>query len=341
MDPQRIFFVVVLMLFVFLIWKYSWKIQLMYNSVGTSMYTPESFTTVPGREAQRALKRSFVEGKKIASQKGIIFAGLLRDSAEALPAIRKKVERIGSKFRDYKVLLVENNSVDGTRDMLLRWARENPRVTVLGCGVNAKQCAITQGAAAKATEGHSVYRSRIEKMVNLRNIYLEYIQSDPEFDTTRYDYTAVWDLDTIGVTYLDGIFDTIYKLSQPRSEALSAVCAHGIYRWLGVLPLYYDTYAHLDYGDDFHIDNKLQHDIRKGIATGIGHKRGQPLVPVKSCFSGFTIYRTSDLMSSQVKYTMTPLSEKNLECEHVRLNSSLPGEVAMNPSMINLVLLNK
>ena len=117
----------------------------MYNSSVTSIYTPESFTIYPG--AERDLENSFVQGKRIAAEKGIIFTGLLRDAGKAIPAIRKKVEQVGSKFKNYRVLLVENNSKDGTREKLLQWAKENPRVTILGCGVNVEECSI-QGAAS-------------------------------------------------------------------------------------------------------------------------------------------------------------------------------------------------
>ena len=37
---------------------------------------------------------------------------------------------------------------------------------------------------------------------------------------------------------------------------------------------------------------------------------------------------------------MTPEKQDNLECEHVRLHKKLNGEIYMNPSMINLVMLN-
>lgn len=337
----KVLFFVTLLITAVMIWKYSWKVQLMYNSSVTSIYTPTTFPVL--RNAESKLQHSFIEGKKIAADEGVIFTGLLRDSADAIPAIKKKVELIGSNFARYKVLIVENNSSDNTRELLLQWVRENPRVTILGCGINKGKCDI-KGSAAKATNGHSVYHSRIEKMVNLRNIYLDHIRSHPEeFHTGLYKYTAIWDLDTIGVVYLDGIFDTIYQLSQPENNDLSAVCAHGIYRWLGSVPLYYDTYAHLDHSDEFHIDSKLQHDIKTGLINGM-HVRGEPMSRVKSCFSGFTIYKTRDLMAPNVEYNMTPNAGKpgaNLECEHVRLNATLPGKMALNPSMINLVLLNK
>ena len=38
-----------------------------------------------------------------------------------------------------------------------------------------------------------------------------------------------------------------------------------MYRWLGYLTMYYDTFAHLDWNDNFKISNKLQHDIKKGL----------------------------------------------------------------------------
>lgn len=329
-KPYVILFFISLLLLSFIIYSKSWKVQLMYNSLGTSIYTPESFSVRTGKES--SLNEKIVKGRNLAKNKRIIITGLLRDSSKNIKYIRKKIEKIGSAFKDYKVIIVENNSSDDTREKLLEWKNLSNKVTILGCGINAKKCNLT-GILSKKSEGHSVYRKRIEKMVNLRNIYLDYIRNNKELH--NYNYTIVWDLDTISITYLDGIFTSIYEL---HNRNISAICALGVYRWLGVMPLYYDTYAHIDYGDNFHIDSKLKHDIQKGIQKGLEYKRGDDLVRVKSCFSGFTIYKTKDLLN--IKYTMTP-SKNNLECEHVRLNKKLPNGIYLNPSMINFVLYNK
>jgi hypothetical protein len=246
---------------------------------------------------------------------------------ERIGEIKKKAEALGNLFKDYRILIVENDSSDGTRDKLLAWAAQNPKVTILGCGHNAPQCKIPK---TPKTDGHGVDRPRIEKMVYLRNIYLQEIKE-------RYadsDYVAVWDLDSIGSVYLDGVAHTMGLFG--IDPEISVVCANGIYRW-GSLTLFYDSYATVDKGEVFHIDMKTPHDIRKGLLEH-QHVRGDNPIEVESCFSGFAIYKTQDLLDKNVFYDMS--DETNLECEHTRLNKKIKGRKIINPSMINLILLN-
>ena len=127
---------------------------------------------------------------------------MIRDVAGRVPLIREKVERLGEAFADYVVLIVENDSKDGTRRLLLEWAARNPKVKVLGCHsvgggrgdggevVPAESCSVP---SAPKTDGHSVDRPRIEKMVKLRNVYLDEIKRK----YSSWNFAAMWDLDPI------------------------------------------------------------------------------------------------------------------------------------------------
>lgn len=304
-----------------------------------SLLTPDGnngFAIEYGKEKE--LKLISTKGFEIAKNKRMIICTLLRDAANKINEIRKRSESIGKMFADYRILVVENDSSDGTRKKLLKWKKENPRVIILGCGVDQNVCRLR--SASSKTDGHGVDRKRIQKMVTLRNIYLDFIKNSSVL--RNFDYTTVWDLDIVGSVYLDGVANTIAQFEKISSA--NAICGYGMYRW-GFLKLYYDTYAHIDFGDKFHIDLKTLHDLKKGIGIS-KYKRGHPLIPVVSCFSGFTIYKTSSLLNDNVRYDMSH-PDKNLECEHVRLNRKL-GEfnsptqpsVYLNPSMIHFVLLN-
>ena len=324
----RFLFFVTLIIFILVIWKWYWKIQLMYNSSIVSMYTPDSFA-IP-ENLKENYDNAVKDGFNVSRTKKVVFAALVRDVEERMPEIEKKVEKMGKMFADYRVLIVENDSKDGTRKYLLGWARRNPRVTILGCGHNAPSCSIKKASAK--TDGHGVDRQRIQKMVDLRNIYLEEIKTNPEL--RNYDYAIFWDLDMIGSVYLDGVAHSMSYLDN-RTD-VDVVCAYGIYRW-GLLTLFYDTYALLHKGEPFHIDMKTVHDIRKGLWEA-KYDRGEDPVEVDSCFSGFAIYRVNSLLPDDVLYDMSP--NNNLECEHVRLNIKIKGKKTVNPSMINLVLEN-
>ena len=144
-------------------------------------------------------------------------------------------------------------------------------------------------------------------------------------------------MDSIASVYLDGILNTMGFLSESK-DTIDVVCAYGIYRWM-FFTLFYDTYALLHPNEKFHIKDKWKHDIRKGIWE-LKYNRGDPLVDVDSCFSGFAIYRIEPLLDPEVRYDMTPESEGNVECEHVRFHRKLKGRKVVNPGMIHYILLN-
>jgi hypothetical protein len=316
-----------------MLWKWYWRLQMMYNSTNLSLYTPDVFS-IDDPKRQDVYENMSRKGLKEAGLKRVVFAALVRDVEERLPEIKRKVERIGKIFKDYRVLIVENDSKDNTRRELLRWAKINPRVEVLGCGRNSKECSIKLAKAK--TDGHYVDRQRIEKMVFLRNIYLKEIKDS----YSTYDYAIFWDLDTIGTVYLDGICNSLGYMASGVDDAaghdISVMCANGIYKW-GPLTLFYDTYATVLPGESFHIDMKTSHDIRKGLWEA-RYELGDSPVEVDSCFSGFAIYRVEALLPDGVVYDMS--GDDNLECEHVRLNMKIKGRKMINPSMINLVLEN-
>jgi len=310
-----------------MLWKWYWTVQITYNPAAISLYTPETFTFETDEEEKRY--DAMVDlGIDDASSKRVVIASLVRDVERSLPEIIKKAESVGKMFKDYVVLVVENDSKDKTRELLLRWAVKNPKVTILGCGVNVNECHMPK---APKTDGHYVDRTRIQKMVDLRNVYLDYIKEH----YLDFDYTMMWDLDMIGSVYLDGIQHSLGYLSQHPD--VDVVCSYGIYHW-AFFTLFYDTYALLHRNETFHIDHKTIHDIRKGMWEA-KYSRGNQPIEVDSCFSGFAIYRTASLADDAVRYDMS--GPDNLECEHVRLNKKIGGKKVVNPSMINLVLLNE
>jgi len=329
LRPHTILFVAAAACLGVMILKYYWKIQMMYNSSVLSFYTPDTFPISDEGKDDYTSKCDI--GEKYASTQNVIITSLLRDIVHRLPEIRKKAEKVGGMFKDYRILIVENDSTDGTRGELLSWAGENPKVVILGCGYGAEECKLPK---MPKTEGHGVDRPRIEKMVRLRNIYLEEIKL--HYPAKEWPYTIMWDLDMIGSIYLDGIANTMGLMATGKDT--DVVCSYGIYRW-GITTLFYDTYALLHLGENFQIEDKTIHDIRKGWWEA-KYQRGDEPFEVDSCFSGFAIYKTSSFEDRDKKIEYDMSGPDNLECEHVRLNKKIKGKKFVNPSMINFVLLN-
>jgi len=278
--------------------------------------TPDSFPLTHRKRFSQKVQDGFQRMKHLR----VNICGLLRDVGDRMDDIIKKVEGVGNLFDSYTVFIVENDSEDNTREKLLEWSEKNPHVVILGCGINKEKCNLN----LQRTQGHSVTRNRIEKMTHLRNIYLEYSKQVPS------DYTIVWDMDVLGALYHDGLANTLsYMESQP---SIDAMCSFGMYRFYP-LNIYYDTYAHIEKGDTFHIDKKSLHDFQKGFLE-VRYARGEEPREVVSCFSGFTVYRSKSI--ERVQYENPG---DNLECEHVGFNRKL-NKVLLNPSMIHLIMRN-
>lgn len=268
-------------------------------------------------------------GKKHLSESSVVFCGLLKNCSKNIPHIKKSLYDILSKCRDYKVLIVENDSIDNTRARLLEWSREDSNVIVLGCGVNREECKI-YSIRVNNLKDHS--RKRMDKMVYLRNIYLEYIYSN----FSKYDYTIVYDFDINGKLFMDGFYNCFYNLL--NNTDINAISPNSFrYNYENNKffkpTIYHDPYAFIkdnpiteeDYIDD---EKKL---IDVDIITNT-----EKLTRVKSAFAGITIYRTKSLYGKY--YTTFDIADKAI-CEHAGLNFQV-SNIYIDPKFEYLILDN-
>lgn len=301
-----------------------WRYQMTFCPEYLDEWTPSEF---PRNKKNAQRYETMTElGYRHMSTSSIIVAIMVRDMGDRMDSVRERVYRLVRHFKDYLIMVVENNSVDNTRAQLQAWHAKDANVRVIGCDVADDVCEIP--IASVKTVGHSVYYRRIAKMVYLRNLYLTEIKQL----SMHYDYVAMWDVDVIGSLFTDGVANSLgWMASDPSIDMISA---YGAYRKLG-LWVYYDTYAHQNLGEHFDIKYKMRHDFEKALFTQ--HAVGDDLVRIESGFGGFTLYRTEVLLPNHVVYDMS--EDDNLECEHTRLHRHLKRKY-MNPSMINLILYN-
>lgn len=265
-------------------------------------------------------------GLDFFKEKKLIITGLVRDSNGNMETIKSNVAKLANLFNDYCVLIVENDSKDQTRQSLLDWAKTNDKITILGCGENADTCQLD--LPRTVIHGHD--SSRIRKMVLLRNIYMDYIEKNPDrFDD--FDFLVALDMDILGTFYDDGIASSAwYFMNDPKIQGL---CANGINFWnlaVTIVRRYHDPYAHLETGDQ---EYKL---------PSIGPYWTVPTCSedpwkVKSCFNGFTIYRLSSIVGKQYKLEG---SNDRAVCEHVSFNKQLDA-MYMAPYLVFVVIENR
>ena len=263
------------------------------------------------------------EGLNKMKRKKVIFAGLLRDGEKRIPSMIAKIEAVGKYWKDYRVVIVENDSTDRTRELLLEWRKYNPRVTVLGCGENVKTCKLQ----LPATPDHSWKPSRIRKMAHLRNIYMEYIQEK----LFTWDYLFVIDMDIVGNLYIDGVADSVAQME--NNKELDALASYGVAP-RGNGWYFYDPFSHVEKGHSEIWNNaheKLNHDAAVWLQSRYSY--GDKLEYVRSSFGGATLYKLSKVISSRYDY-----AEDKYACEHVFFHKDL--NMAINPSMWHMVFKN-
>jgi len=252
----------------------------------------------------------------------LIICALLRDSESTIHLVRRQSEAVGKLFADYTILVVENDSHDNTRLKLLEWAKQNQKVQVLGCeGVNLSSCSLRMDP----TLIHDRASGRIDKMVKLRNVYLDYIRSNPKLSSAQI--ALIWDMDIQGSFYLDGLGLTGYYFKKGiDNKQIDAMCANGVADVGDRIETgkYYDPYAHEDIGQ-----------TRTFTTVDDIDPPACSLSPmhVRSCFNGFTFYRLPSILAR--RYSLEKSGEKEAICEHVGVHRGM--NIYLNPGMVYLM----
>ena len=234
----------------------------------------------------------------------VVFCGLARNVERALPRVIQNLERCGSLFRSYRVVVFENDSEDRTGDLLETWADRNSRVQLLR----------ESFAWPKWEQDESP--ARMAAMAKARNRLLDAVA-----DLEGLDYVIVTDLDLPKGFSTDGLATTF-----ARSE-WDAVGSNSL--WVPPTgqpprrPLYFDTWA-LDLGTEA--------PTLGGPAHPHGFERGGPLVPVRSSFGGLAVYRFEAYVCG-ARYA-------GPRCEHIAFHEGLQergyGRHFLNPSQVVL-----
>lgn len=269
----------------------------------------------------------------------IVFCGLMRQAAHLVSAVRTRVETLGALFADYHVVIVENNSTDGTRAQLLAWAAaDHDHITVL-CDsefmTNQPECQLDGILARSDDPTHKSNEvTRIRKMSMLRNLYVRYIRRH----FAQWDYAMVLDLDLQGTLFVDSVLHAVHTLSD--NDDVDVVAANG-QLWNPLLGRYgyYDSFAFVghDQGRTYWTDGgeKQLHDwyVHDRITARLQHQH-DPL-PVRSAFGGCALYR----MHSFLRGAYGHARDKQLCCEHSFFHQKM--NVLIDPHFVFLIDINQ
>lgn len=256
-------------------------------------------------------------------EKSIIVCGIVRDAANGLKGNIPVIDEVCSWFGDYKIVFYENDSRDGTDELLQQWSKRDPeRIHILSECSGASSPVPTKGES-----GFNPFFSarRIAKMVELRNRYMDYI------DTQGWgaDYLMVVDMDVRQIC-VEGI-----RSSFLADKDWDVVTAFGYSTSPQLKRRYHDTYALTEYGmENVPQTEKMVKDLAAKYELLL---RGKDWVRVFSAFGGMAIYCFEKVKG--LRYRLIPNKDTRVEvhCEHYSLYSQMAesGEtkVYINPLM--------
>jgi hypothetical protein len=289
-------------------------------------------------------EENLLKGEEEMKKHKVVIVGITRDNAPDIQVMIKNIENIGNKFKDYRVILFENDSKDGTKKMLHSWWIKNKKVKVLSKSYNNLK---------------TPNRKFISEM---RNKYLATLES-PEYKS--FDIILALDMDMSYGIDVRGVEDSFSKIKD-----WDAVCSNGIFNAKGKM---YDVFSFRDAEfpwtptqwqeicTDKNNKNYNWHNLcKKGAkfqkdsaysATFSNKLRsrnklywllivpqaqkiylpGGDLIEVESCFGGAAFYKRKAI--ENCKYDSV-----NGDSEHVAFNTCIKkqnnGKIVMNPSQV-------
>lgn len=270
---------------------------------------------------------------KRCKQETIIFTGLCQDHGKkVLSQWMPLVGKIRKSFRDYRIIIVENDSRDDTREWLLQEAEKDENFIVL-CDdkkpENTRTCQLGRRSIQTQQDKEQNLTQRISTLATFRQVYWNYIQ----LNYSNFDYMCVLDWDLEGNLSLPGFFHGLYYVRNYSD----VVACNSFYQSKDMFFIY-DTYPLLNhYRCDYLQENKSLEDIRvkKSMHNKILYGSAYP-IPVESAFGGLALYNIQSLQNKKASYTATPLCP--IECEHTTFHKNLT--VHIDPWMTFLILKN-
>ncbi|MFM7207142.1 MAG: hypothetical protein ACKO4T_10800 [Planctomycetaceae bacterium] len=257
----------------------------------------------PLEAAAESYGRACRRGYAVMARSRVAITGLARNLAAVLPLTIRRIETLAGCFADCRVVVFENDSTDGTRDVLRRWAAADRRIT-LSC----EDCRDPVNPATRCLE-------RADRMARYRRRCQELVLDS----CGGFAFTIVVDLDMLGGWSIDGLASTF------GHDGWDFVGSNGLVlrrRGLAINHLQqYDTWA-------LRFDPGLT-PLSTVVAAAYVYGRGEPLVPVTSCFGGLGVYTMAAYAAGRYETG---------EIEHATFHRSLRAagrdRLFLNPSQI-------
>lgn len=261
--------------------------------------------------------------QKEISEQSFIICSIVRDAEKGLRHNIPVIEHFCKMTRSYQVIVFENDSKDGTKELLQEWAASDSNVHVF-CEDNKKFSGSYASEPTPKNVNPFYSRKRIGKMVELRNQYMDYIWQH----NLSADYLMVVDLDVDRIG-LPGIISCFQ-----HDADWDAVTAFGYSFGPKLRKRYHDTFALEEYGT---IDTPLTEKDINELQDKYRNLKGNEWVRVDSAFGGLAIYRFEAIKGLRYELLANDDQRVACRCEHTSLALQMKSrgfdKIYINPQM--------
>ena len=248
----------------------------------------------PGPEFAEDYAAKVELGRTFAAEARVDLVAICRNAMPWLPRTLDLVERTGSAFKSWSAFVFENDSTDGTQDLLKAWADGDRRKVSLNIHHRPH---LSHTIAQERTVALAEYREQCQHWVRSRE---------------PVDYVIVFDTDPWGGFSIDGVMNSIAWLALDRSwYGLASYSWCEMNTSIGPIAAHYDAFAaRLNHWG--RRDQQWFHHWHPAV--------GSPPVEFNSAFGQLCVYRADPYLSG--KYGGS-------DCEHVVFHRSIAEQARL------------
>ena len=274
-------------------------------------------------------------GRDTASSKTACLGGLAYAASAELPITLPIMLRTAELFKDYRLVIFENDSPDGTAAVMRQLHDALPpeqqrRVHMVSVTLNA----------TNAGSGGSLAPSRFQKLAHYRNLLLDQMQAICSTASTTAttttgaapaidaDYLVLFDTDITRGWEVDGVASVF---SYP-DVAWAFQCAHGVVND----GQHWDTLALRTHGYTDPVSAHWIGPFGSGMYHAHAYFDGPELHHVVSCFGGLAVYHGAHVFGrGGCRY-----DEHTADCEHTAFHQCVSAKAAPAPAAVNPLALS-
>jgi hypothetical protein len=256
----------------------------------------------------------------------VLFALIGRDVVDELPYVLRNIERLAAVFARSYVMLVENDSSDGTPDYFSKWA-ESVRDKTGGKIERAELRRITPPP-------HLSGKKSLGLLSYARNVYFKALMEE---QYREVDYLVAVDTDMCFAWEVDMMRDALNRLLPASGKEWDILFGNGICGWYDAAsgrevkinspnsnPVYCDLFALRDHeGRQRRTFNLFPYpgtcNFKGNDTVKCIHINGEPVIEVRAAFGGLGVYRADLFRPEQGREVC--YGSMNGGCEHVEISA--------------------